>query len=61
MCPGERITGSAVIVTVPLGVLKGGDIKFRPALPDWKLTAIDQLGNGNLNKVCWSCLPLSYL
>ena len=40
-----------MIVTVPLGVLKNGDIAFKPPLPDWKLTAIQQLGNGNLNKV----------
>ncbi len=50
-CAGEEIKGSAVIVTVPLGVLKNGDIAFKPPLPDWKLTAIQQLGNGNLNKV----------
>ena len=43
--------GSAVIITLPLGCLKAGDISFQPALPDWKTDAIAKLGNGNLNKV----------
>ena len=30
---GEKVTARHVIVTVPLNVLKDGDIKFRPALP----------------------------
>ena len=41
-------------MTVPLGVLKAGDILFRPPLPAWKQDAIAALGNGNLNKVCQS-------
>ena len=40
----------AVVVTVPLGVLKAGAIKFRPALPRRKLSAISKLGMGVLNK-----------
>ncbi len=42
----------AVIVTVPLGVLKAGTIAFEPALPDDKLAAIGRLGMGHLSKVC---------
>ena len=42
----------AVIVTVPLGVLKSGSLTFAPALPDWKQGAIDRLGMGLLSKVC---------
>lgn len=40
-----------VIVTVPLGVLKRGSIRFEPALPQAKLDAIDALGMGVFNKV----------
>lgn len=40
----------AVVVTVPLGVLKAGDIKFVPELPAWKQDAVRKLGFGDLNK-----------
>lgn len=40
-----------MIVTVPLGVLKAGDIKFVPALPKSKLGAIDRLGDGLMDKL----------
>lgn len=39
------------LVTVPLGVLKNGDIKFSPALPTWKRDAIESIGFGVVNKV----------
>ena len=39
-----------VIVTLPLGVLKAGNVKFTPALPQAKQNAIEQLGMGVLNK-----------
>ena len=48
---GEEFEGAAVIVTVPLGCLKSGDITFTPPLPAWKTEAIQKLGFGNLNKV----------
>jgi monoamine oxidase len=41
----------AVIITVPLGVLKAGRITFSPALPEDKQTAIDRLGFGLLDKL----------
>ena len=41
----------AVIVTVPLGVLKAGKIAFDPPLPAAKQQAIQQLGMGLLDKV----------
>lgn len=40
-----------MIITLPLGCLKAGDIEFQPALPEWKTDAIAKLGYGNLNKV----------
>ena len=42
----------AVIVTVPLGVLKAGSIQFLPPLPESKSTAIARLGMGVLSKTC---------
>jgi monoamine oxidase len=47
-----RFEANAVIVTVPLGVLKAGSIQFLPALPDSKSTAIARLGMGALSKTC---------
>lgn len=38
-------------MTVSVGVLKAGHIVFDPPLPDAKLTAIDRLDMGNLEKV----------
>jgi len=48
---GTNATADAVLVTVPLGVLKAGVIEFDPVLPDDKLAAIDRLGMGVLNRV----------
>lgn len=45
-------TANSVIVTLPLGVLKAGSVKFIPALPPQKQAAINQLGFGVLNKYC---------
>jgi len=42
----------AVVVTVPLGVLKAGTIEFLPALPEPKSRAIAKLGMGTLSKTC---------
>lgn len=40
-----------VIITLPLGVLKSGDVIFSPPLPAEKQTVIAQIGVGVLNKV----------
>ncbi|RIK09564.1 MAG: monoamine oxidase [Acidobacteria bacterium] len=40
-----------VVVTLPLGVLKSGDVKFSPALPETKQRAIERLGFGAVAKV----------
>ena len=44
-----------VVVSVPLGVLKYGNIAFEPKLPDFKVTAIAKLGMGLLNKITLLC------
>lgn len=48
---GRAATFDAVILTVPLGVLKAGRIGFSPALPNRKTNAIAKLGMGTLDKV----------
>lgn len=47
-----KFFANAVIVTVPLGVLKAGSIQFLPPLPEAKSTAIARLGMGALSKTC---------
>lgn len=39
-----------VIITLPLGVLKAGSVRFEPGLPPGKKKAISKLGMGVLNK-----------
>jgi monoamine oxidase len=53
----DRITNTkmvhyarAVVCTVSLGVLKHGDLKFVPPLPQRKAKAIEDMGMGNINK-----------
>jgi len=48
---GEGIEADAVLVTVPLGVLKAKMIAFSPPLPGWKKAAIERLGFGPIEKV----------
>ena len=43
--------GSHVVVTVPLGVLKAQKIAFVPPLPAWKMSAIERIGMGVVEKV----------
>lgn len=47
---GQSEAFDAVIVAVPLGVLKAGRIRFEPGLPDWKTAAVSEIGFGVLNK-----------
>lgn len=47
----EEILCDAVLVTVPLGVLKAGSIEFDPPLPRAKRNAIDKLCCGGLEKL----------
>ena len=48
----RRINADAVIVTVPLGLLKAGTIQFDPGLPIEHKAAIDRLGFGILKNTC---------
>lgn len=60
-------SADAVLVTVPLGVLKKEIIKFNPPLPAEKQTAIHRLGMGNFNitaikfdQAFWPKEPLAF-
>ncbi|EGO52472.1 hypothetical protein NEUTE1DRAFT_90788 [Neurospora tetrasperma FGSC 2508] len=48
---GFKVEADFVVNTIPLGVLKHGNIKFEPPLPEWKSSAIERIGFGVLNKV----------
>jgi polyamine oxidase len=48
---GSVFTADAAIIAVPLGVLKADHIHFEPKLPDWKESAIRDLGFGKENKI----------
>lgn len=54
-----NFNADAVIITLPLGVLKAGDVVFDPPLPAAKQRAIAQLGMGLLNKV-WMRFPRAF-
>ncbi|MEE2037916.1 NAD(P)/FAD-dependent oxidoreductase [Nocardiopsis sp. CT-R113] len=47
----EALTADRVLVTLPLGVLKAGQVGFAPPLSDEKRDAVERLGNGSLEKV----------
>ena len=47
---GEELTAAAVLVTLPLGVLKSGSVRFVPELPEKKRSAIKNLGFGSYQK-----------
>jgi len=48
---GITYTADKVVVTVPLTILKAGDISFNPMLPDSKKNAIQKIGMGAGMKV----------
>ncbi|MEU4211042.1 NAD(P)/FAD-dependent oxidoreductase [Streptomyces sp. NPDC026206] len=44
-------TADRVLLTLPLGVLKAGDVDFTPALPEAKRGAVERLGMGVYDKL----------
>ena len=46
-----QLRATKVIVTVPVGVLASGIPCFRPALPEWKQTALDAIRMGHSEKI----------
>ncbi|KAK0381259.1 flavin containing amine oxidoreductase [Colletotrichum limetticola] len=48
---GTSIDADYVVSTIPLGVLKHGNVAFDPPLPEWKTEAVTRIGYGVLNKL----------
>ena len=48
---GRERTAAAAIVTVPVGVLRSGTIRFDPELPEAKRWALDQIVMGPVSKL----------
>ena len=48
---GSKYTAEHVIITVPLSILKKGMIEFIPFLPSKKMSAINRMGVGLIEKV----------
>jgi monoamine oxidase len=46
-----EIVAKQIVITVPLGVLKAGSIRFRPELPREKREAVRLLGMGHVSKI----------
>lgn len=48
---GRRFVADAAVVTLPLGVLQAGDVRFEPPLPAATQDAIDRLAMGHVVKL----------
>ncbi|KZL86707.1 flavin containing amine oxidoreductase [Colletotrichum incanum] len=48
---GTIVDADYVVSTIPLGVLKQGNVEFDPPLPEWKTDVITRIGYGVLNKL----------
>lgn len=51
LADGRRLEGRAAVVTLPLGVLRAGSVRFAPALAPERLQALGRLRMGVLNKL----------
>lgn len=50
--PGAELRADAAVVTLPVGVLTAGDVRFSPALPSSFTAPLSRLRMGLLNKIC---------
>jgi monoamine oxidase len=48
---GQKITGDYALITLPLGVLKSGSVRFDPVLPAGKTNLINKIEMGMVNKI----------
>ncbi len=55
--PSGTLRARACIVTVPVGVLKSGAIRFTPGLPARTRDALDGIGMGALTKIAFKTTP----
>lgn len=51
-CARETLSASAAIITLPVGVLRAGEVTFDPPLPDVKQHAMAGIEMGPVVKVC---------
>lgn len=51
LASGEELVADAIVVTVPVGVLRSGRLLFDPALPAGVALALDRIGMGVLDKL----------
>jgi monoamine oxidase len=51
---GRELTARAAISTLPVGVLQSGRVRFSPALPESRRSALEQLGMGPVVKLLLS-------
>ena len=51
VCEHEEFQADRAVVTLPLGVLKAGQVEFHPSLPKRKLAAVSALGVAAAHKV----------
>lgn len=51
LADGRRLEGRAALLTLPLGVLRAGSVRFAPALAPARLRALGRLRMGVLNKL----------
>lgn len=47
----DSVEADRAVITLPIGVLKRGDVAFDPVLPAGKRDAIEAIGNGLMNKI----------
>ncbi|MFN8610388.1 MAG: NAD(P)/FAD-dependent oxidoreductase [Vulcanimicrobiota bacterium] len=53
----EKVQADKLLITVPVGVLQSGAVRFSPALPEWKNKAIHGLQMGHLKKIAFEFPP----
>lgn len=53
LADGRAYSADQVVITLPVGVLKAGRVRFVPELPQWKLSAIQRLGVATVLKLIY--------
>ncbi|WP_084542242.1 flavin monoamine oxidase family protein [Calidithermus chliarophilus] len=50
---GRAYSADQAVITLPVGVLKAGKVRFLPELPEWKLSALRRLGVATVLKLVY--------
>jgi len=51
LASGEKVEAPAAVLTLPIGLLKAGAVRFDPELPPQKLRALDKIENGQVHRI----------